>query len=574
MNTITKVRKIEFKVTLDAQQRQVFEHHSRDLRFIWNTGLACIQWREWWEKWQQVLESPDRVGYEPETVPINWACNIVKSPKKKKKDEESEKKVYALACDRVQYRLEKTTNLELGTGEWTEPRKDRNGKIDEDHCWVAYPCKPEPVREHWTEEPRLLLLMKNPYMALRTMFAKKNWDPETVEGKIIHGLNTAWVAGECKALGDAWSSYKSGVRKRPRFKKRHDRSNLINPSSKQAKFSGNSLTLPGLGRVTVKGLQQRWGEKPACPIALIKEGDEFYLQLTGELEIPVVRSNKVTIGIDPGSVRLATTDNGAVIEAHKFGKQMTRRQKKLQASINRKLRLNSDRVYDESDSSRFYLKPRKNWKRKNLQKVRTKLQKLSAKTARQRRAYNHFHSTRIVQSADVIIMEGLELKNVTRAVKKGKSGEHNKRKAKAGLNRSLLDNAIGQFYGMIEQKAKDAGKVTARVNPFRTSMTCNKCGFSDAKNRKTQAGFHCQKCGHSDNADRNAALNIKRMGVLGVTKLTFDNDWNITVPGWIEPGDLVALHSKGLKPVGTAKKRSKRAGKEHPSQLALEIGSQ
>ena len=328
-----------------------------------------------------------------------------------------------------------------------------------------------------------------------------------------------------------------------------------------------------MGRVAVKGLQQRWGDKPACPIALIREGDEFYLQLTGEVQVPAVRSNKITIGIDPGSVRMATTDNGAVIDAPKFGKRIKRRQEKLQASINRKLRLNSDRVYDESDSSKFYLKPRRNWKRKNLQKVRTKLQRLSAKAARQRRAYNHFHSTRIVQSADVIIMEGLELKNVTRAVKKGKSGEHNKRKAKAGLNRSLLDNAIGQFYGMIEQKAKDAGKATTRVNPFRTSMTCNKCGFSDAKNRKTQAGFHCQKCGHSDNADRNAALNIKRMGVLGVTKLTFDNDWNITVPGWVEQKTVEPLQVRDFKPVGTAKKRSKKTDQKRSSQMALEIGS-
>ena len=552
MNTITKTRKVEFKVTLDTQQRQVFDHHSHALRFVWNTGLACIQWREWWEKWQQVLESPDRVGYAPEPVEMDWAYNLV-----------GKKKVYGLACDRVRFRLEKSDPT-LANGEWVANGKKEGG------YWVAYPCKPQPVREHWTEEPRLMLLMKNPYMALRTMFAKKNWDPDSVQGKIIHSLNTAWVAGELKALGDAWSSYKSGVRKRPRFKKRHDRSNLINPSSKQTKFSGNSLTLPGMGRVTVKGLQQRWGDKPACPIALIKEGDEFYLQLTGEVQVPAVRSNGVTIGLDPGSVRLATADNGSAIEAPKFGRNTMRRNKKLQASINRKLRLNSDRVHDEADPSKFYLKPRKNWKRKNLQKVRTKLQRLNTKAARQRRAYNHFHSTRIVQSADVIIMEGLELKNVTRAVKKGKSGQHNKRKAKAGLNRSLLDNAIGQFYGMVEQKAKDAGKVTTRVNPFRTSMTCHQCGFSDAKNRKTQAVFHCQKCGHRDNADRNAALNIKRMGVLGVTKLTFDNDWNITIEGW---GSVAALHSKGLKPVGTDKKRSKRVQKEHPSQMVLELGA-
>ena len=214
-------------------------------------------------------------------------------------------------------------------------------------------------------------------------------------------------------------------------------------------------------------------------------------------------------------------------------------------------------MHDPENPEKFYLKPNKNWKRKNLKKVRAKIQRLSAKVSRSRRAFNHFHSTRLVQSADTIVLEGLELKNVTRAVKKGESGVKNGRKAKAGLNKNLLDNAIGQLYGMIEQKAKDAGKVTARVNPFRTSQTCNRCGFSDAGNRPSQAVFHCQKCHHYDNADRNAALNIKRMGILGVTKLTFDNEWNITIPGWV--ADDLAEPSKPPKPVKTADTSRRKA---------------
>lgn len=565
MDPNIKTRKVEFKVCLDRQQRQVFEHHSKALRFVWNTGLACIQWREWWEKWQQVLESPEHPDYAPEPVAIEWAYNLI-----------GKKKVYGLACDRVRFRLEKEPTL--STGEWIDGAKQIEG------YWVAYPFKPEPVREHWLLTPRLPLLMKNPYMALRTLFAKKNWDIETTEGKIIHGLNTAWVAGECKALGDAWSSYKSGVRKRPRFKKRHEWSNLVNPSSKQTKFFKNSLTLPGMGRVTVKGLEKRWGNKPACPISLIKEGDTFYLQLTGEVLVEGKRSNGVAIGIDPGSVHVATDDAGHTIEPPRYGRNALRRIKKLQASVNRKIRLNSERVYhDEQDASKFYLKPRKEWKRKNLGKVRKQIQRLSSKVSRQRRAFNHFHSTRLVEMADTIILEALGLKNVTKAVKKGQAGRQNGRKRKAGLNRALLDNAIGQFYGMVEQKAKDAGKATMRVNPFRTSITCHFCGFSDKGNRPSQKLFHCKRCGHTDNADRNAAMNIKRMGLLGVTKLTFDNEWNITVQGWVanpagnagNPDSLVTAleqpRDKALELPQGQKRRTRKRKVVEGSQMMLEI---
>jgi len=571
MDSTLKTRKVEFKVQLDRQQQQVFEHHSGALRFIWNTGLACIQWREWWEKWQQVMESPEHPDYTPETVPIEWAYNLI-----------GKKRVYALACDRVKFRLEKEEPT-LAPGEWVEGTKLGSGKRIAGY-WVAYPAKPEPVREHWTLTPRLPLLMKNPYMALRTMFAKKNWDPDSVEGRIIHSLNTAWVAGECKALGDAWSSYKSGVRKRPRFKKRHECSNLVNPSSKQTKFFKNSLTLPGMGRVTVKGLEKRWGNKPACPISVIKEGDTFYLQLTGDVEVEGKRSNGVTIGIDPGSVHLATDDRGNTIEPPRYGRNALRRIQKLQASINRKLRLNSDRIFhDDQEESKFYLKPRKNWRRKNLQKVRKKIQRLNSKITRQRRAFNHFHSTRLVEAADVIILEGLELKNVTKAVKQGEAGKQNGRKRKAGLNRALLDNSIGQLYGMVEQKAKDTGKVATRVNPFRTSITCHECGFSDKQNRLTQGNFICQRCGHRDNADRNAARNIKRMGILGVTKLTFDDNWDITVPGWFanpagnaqnpdsSVAALAAPQGKGLSIVDEEKRRTQKRKTEQPSQMELEI---
>ena len=63
------------------------------------------------------------------------------------------------------------------------------------------------------------------------------------------------------------------------------------------------------------------------------------------------------------------------------------------------------------------------------------------------------------------------------------------------------------------------------------------------------------------------------MGVLGVTKLTFDNDWNITVPGWVEQKTVEPLQVRDFKPVGTAKKRSKKTDQKRSSQMALEIGS-
>ena len=52
-----------------------------------------------------------------------------------------------------------------------------------------------------------------------------------------------------------------------------------------------------------------------------------------------------------------------------------------------------------------------------------------------------------------------------------------------------------------------------KVHPAYTSRTCRKCGHVDRENRKTQARFLCVACGFASNADTNAAMNIRRLGM-------------------------------------------------------------
>jgi transposase len=204
-----------------------------------------------------------------------------------------------------------------------------------------------------------------------------------------------------------------------------------------------------------------------------------------------------------------------------------------------------------------------NWERKNFEKTKVKLAKLHQKIARQRKAFNHRLSTKYVRLFDEIALENTALTNMVRAVKKGTEGVPNGRKAKSGLNRNLLDNAIGQFYTMIEVKAKASHRIVTRVEPQYTSQTCNACGYRAKENRESQAKFVCQHCGHSDNADTNAALNIKKMMQRGIQRLTFTDDmadeWGATTlpkttkqPNPVEVVDPKprkrSSHSKPAKP--------------------------
>ena len=51
------------------------------------------------------------------------------------------------------------------------------------------------------------------------------------------------------------------------------------------------------------------------------------------------------------------------------------------------------------------------------------------------------------------------------------------------------------------------------LTPAYTSQECAECGHTHPDNRKSQERFACVGCGHVDNADRNAAIVIKKRAI-------------------------------------------------------------
>ena len=90
----------------------------------------------------------------------------------------------------------------------------------------------------------------------------------------------------------------------------------------------------------------------------------------------------------------------------------------------------------------------------------------------------------------------------------------NKAKAKAGLNKAILDKGWHQLEIFTKYKAAQAGKAVFKIPAPYTSQECATCGHTHPDNRKDQATFICGRCGHIDNADRNASLVIKKRAIL------------------------------------------------------------
>lgn len=137
--------------------------------------------------------------------------------------------------------------------------------------------------------------------------------------------------------------------------------------------------------------------------------------------------------------------------------------------------------------------------------VKARLGRAQARRADARKDFVEKTTTDIATRYDIIRMENLKIRNMTRSAKGTIEAPGVNVRQKAGLNRSILDKAWGMFAQRLEHKAR--GRVEY-VPAAYTSQRCSGCGVIASESRKSQADFCCVACGYTDNADCNAAKNI------------------------------------------------------------------
>jgi putative transposase len=138
-------------------------------------------------------------------------------------------------------------------------------------------------------------------------------------------------------------------------------------------------------------------------------------------------------------------------------------------------------------------------------RARQQLARAQARNADARKDWAEKASTSIARRYDLIRIEDLKLRNMTRSARGTVDSPGRNIHQKAGLNRAVLASGWGLFAARLEQKA--SGRVE-KVNPAYTSQTCSQCNTRDREARESQAVFRCRACGYCGNADVNAAINI------------------------------------------------------------------
>ena len=166
---------------------------------------------------------------------------------------------------------------------------------------------------------------------------------------------------------------------------------------------------------------------------------------------------------------------------------------------------------------------RQHKKSRKRERTRRAMAAIAADVATRKRDWAEKVSTRLVREHDLIALENLNIKGMTRTPAPKPDPERegaflpNQARAKAGLSRGILASAWGILGQRLEQKGAASGVTVVQVNPRFTSQQCHICGHISPGNRESQAKFRCSECGHSDHADVNAAKNILARGLLLTT---------------------------------------------------------
>lgn len=248
-------------------------------------------------------------------------------------------------------------------------------------------------------------------------------------------------------------------------------------------------------------------------ITISKSHNKYYISLSITYDNNIqpitltndIKPNKV-IGIDLNINEIALS-NGNLIDT----KSKLFSYAKYDKAFKRLQRKQSRRIL-KSKSQKIKLS-------QNFKKTQIKLNKIYERSSNIKRDYYQKITTKLSNEFDLIVVEALKTKNMTKRAKLKNV------KAKSGLNKSILNTSFYQFTQMLEYKQSHNGKFFVKIDPKYTSKTCSICGNINNELTLKDRVYECSECGNILHRDINASMNILERGLesfgLGISLLDY-----------------------------------------------------
>lgn len=289
---------------------------------------------------------------------------------------------------------------------------------------------------------------------------------------------------------------------RPRRKGENDSFTFPDPSQIHVDVAAEVLVLPKFGRRRGDGgtLKLRIHRRPYGElrrVTIAREGRHWYASILMRTkarvpQLPVATPADV-IGIDRGVIAPFVTSEGAIFGEQIEGAPELRVQRRLAKALSRTQRGSRRR-----------------------ERARLRLLAHKSKMARRRRDQTHKITADIAKNHRIVVIEKLRVQAMTASARGTIEAQGRNVAQKSGLNREILDRGWGEFRRQLGYKLAWHGGRLLEVPARNTSRTCAGCGHVAAASRINRDLFRCVACGHEDDADRNAAIGIRRRGLVAL----------------------------------------------------------
>ncbi|MGF9738287.1 transposase [Priestia megaterium] len=278
-------------------------------------------------------------------------------------------------------------------------------------------------------------------------------------------------------LDKAYKAFFNGNARFPKFKsKRHKQSYTTNAVNGNIQLLDGHIKLPKLKMVKIKQHRVIPSEYKikSCTVSMTASG-KYYISVLTEYEKEIERKEiEKVVGLDFAMDGLFVDSEGKKANYPKFYRQSLDKLAKEQRKLSRKKKGSS------------------NW-----HKQRIRVAEIQEKVANQRKNFLHHKSKELVSAFDAVIIEDLDMKGMSQALKFGKS---------------VADNGWGMFTSFLQYKLKEQGKQLVKINKwFPSTKTCSSCGSIQPMPMNIRT-YACS-CGLNLDRDYNSALNIKKEGI-------------------------------------------------------------